>query len=190
MSSATVNLEKFNIGLVRDGTVVLLPHDPRWLEAACNEIERVRQKVVLPQTSFHHIGSTSIPGICAKPILDILIIVPEIEEIDQFQKEFENLGYEYKGEYGIAGRRYCVLYDDEKTKGFVHIHAFEAGSLEAKSHLIFRDYLRSHPDKAAEYQDLKRKLLADPEKKRSQYTENKAPFISDILKEALDWTKK
>lgn len=188
MNSVIAALEKYNLGLARDGTVNLLPHNPQWQEAALYEINRI-SKEIGNKFSFHHIGSTSIPGICAKPILDLLIIAPSLEEIDSFQDKFESLGYQYKGEYGIRGRRYCVLYNEEKTKGYVHIHAFGAGNIEIERHLLFRDYLRAVPEVAEQYHQLKIGLIFDKDTKRSNYTDAKAPFITSALSDAYEWQK-
>lgn len=188
MNSIIAAMEKYDLGLTRDGAVTLQPHNPLWQEAASSEIGRVSNEIG-NKFSFYHIGSTSIPGICAKPILDILIIAPSLKEIDSCKKKFISLGYEYKGEYGISGRRYCVLYNDEKTKGYVHIHAFEAGNIEVERHLRFQDYLRAVPEVAERYHQLKLGLISDKNMKRSDYTEAKAPFIKSALSEAYEWQK-
>lgn len=189
MNLTITTLEKYGLGLVRDGSVILRLHNPLWDEAARFEIDRLNIGIGCTGFSFYHIGSTSISTICAKPILDLLILVPSLAEIDQYKESFEALGYEYKSEYGIPGRRYCVLYNEEKTKSYVHIHAFQVGHIEADRHLLFRDYLRAAPEVAKLYQKLKLNLLSDVNVKRSVYTEAKAVFIKKVLFEAEKWRK-
>ncbi|HEX7675847.1 MAG TPA: GrpB family protein [Bdellovibrio sp.] len=182
-------LGKLNLGLERDGRIELKSCPLDWQKAF--EIESARIQDGLSNSGFKifHIGSTSIPSILAKPILDILIEAPSLEIIDQSRQELETLGYEYKGEYGIRGRRYYVLYNLEKTLSFVHIHAFAKGSLEIENHLLFRDYLIAHPNRATEYQNLKLELTAQSNVTREKYTELKSNLIHEILLEAKKWRK-
>jgi GrpB-like predicted nucleotidyltransferase (UPF0157 family) len=189
MNSRLASLEKSGLGLARDGTVVLKANNSLWEKAAQIEIDLLSKNIHNPRISFHHIGSTSIAGLFAKPILDLLILAPSLAEIDLQKGVFEDLGYEYKGEYGIPGRRYCVLYNEERTKVYVHIHAFQSDNAEADHHLLFRDYLRAVPEIAKQYQKLKLDLIADENINRSNYTETKAPFIKSVLLKAQEWRK-
>jgi GrpB-like predicted nucleotidyltransferase (UPF0157 family) len=134
--------------------------------------------------SFFHIGSTSISDISAKPVLDILITVTSLTALDGKRSEFESLGYEYKGESGIQGRRYCVLYNKDKTKGYVHVHAFTHDHVEIRRHLLFRDHLQQHPAVAKAYEKIKQDLLKNSKISRLRYTEAKAPFIQSVLESA------
>jgi GrpB-like predicted nucleotidyltransferase (UPF0157 family) len=181
------DLEKLNLGLSRDNKVELKSCFSDWQKAF--EIEKARLSSCLNDSSIeiHHIGSTSIPSILAKPILDILIVVPSIETLDLKQQNFEALGYEYKGEYGIQGRRYCVLYNFDKTIGYVHIHSFQRGHSEVENHLLFRNYLIAHPERAASYQNLKLDLLKRSNVTRTEYTQSKSLLIQEILNEAKTW---
>ncbi len=170
--------------MAREGGVVLQEHNPLWAEAF--RMERERLALALPFLEFHHVGSTAVPALCAKPILDILAVAPDLDQLDIHRLAFEKLGYEYKGEFGISGRRYCVLYDAAKEIGFVQLHAFARGSEEVARHLLFRDYLRAFPAVAEEYGSLKRALLAAGHA-RSVYTQAKAPFIARVLADAARW---
>lgn len=179
--------ESFGIGLLREGGVVLEFHNSNWPQLSEFEINRICKMLNHSGFKFYHIGSTSIPNIKAKPILDILITAPSIALFDQCKSNFEELGYEYKGEYGISGRRYCVLYNKEKSKGFVHIHGYEEGHSEITKHLAFRDYLQSHLEIAKNYEKLKIELSNDPKNSRTIYTELKSNLILQILSEAMVW---
>jgi GrpB-like predicted nucleotidyltransferase (UPF0157 family) len=103
--------------------------------------------------AIHHIGSTSVKGLCAKPIIDILVEVKSLEELDKNNNLMESLGYEVKGEFGIAGRRYFQKGGIQRSH---QVHAFLVGSPEANRHIAFRDYLIQFPEIALHYGNLKR----------------------------------
>ena len=183
-------LKNLNLGLARDGRVELKSQHDDWNKAFAMESARLHQVLPRSQFTLHHMGSTSIPNIFAKPILDILIEVQSIEAMDQYKTQIENLAYEYKGEYGIPGRRYCVLYNADKSMSYVHVHAFAAHSAELEKHLIFRDYLRAHPARAAAYSNLKTELLKSSSITRSQYGDAKHSLVKQVLGEAKAWKVK
>lgn len=176
--------EKSDIGLVRNQRVTLKAYNPRWKRVFSDEAQLIYSKLGIESFYLHHIGSTSIPNIKAKPVLDILGVVGSLDELDQKQHVFESLGYEYKDEYGIAGRRYCVLYNSDKTKGYVHLHVFEKGHVEVERHLIFRDFLRENEKLAKEYEAVKIDLAEVQKVERSEYSPAKSDCIQSIMKEA------
>lgn len=97
----------------------------------------------------HHIGSTSVYGLPAKPIIDIMPVVRDIEAVDHSNSAFEQIGYECMGEYGIPGRRYLRKGKVERTH---HVHIFEESNAhDIQRHLAVRDYLRAHADMAMEF---------------------------------------
>jgi GrpB-like predicted nucleotidyltransferase (UPF0157 family) len=120
----------------------------------------------------------------AKPILDILGVVKNIEEVEQRRSDLEYLGFEWKGEFGIKGRRYCVKQDAKKVRILVHLHIFEKNSLEVEKHLLFRDDLCAFPLKADEYNKMKIALAKQFQTDREGYTEAKASFIASVIKSA------
>ena len=91
--------------------VKLLPHDPEWAEQAGREETRILEAVWPAIVEMHHVGSTSISGIAAKPIIDLVGVGPDLETIEAARPRIEALGYEWHGEYGLAGRRFCTLCD-------------------------------------------------------------------------------
>jgi len=105
--------------------------------------------------AIHHIGSTSIPGLEAKPIIDIMPVVEDINSVDEHNESMREIGYEPKGENGIPERRYFQKGGDNRSH---HVHIFQVGSPHVERHLAFRDYLRTHPIEAREYGDFKQKL--------------------------------
>src|SRR5918996_855966 len=152
--------------------VEVVPHDPRWRDAFEAEAEQVAAALGENVVAVHHIGSTAIPNIYAKPIVDLLVVVRDIAEVDGRSSAMESLGYEVMGEYGIPGRRYFRKDNQEGIRTH-HIHAFEAGSAEAERHLAFRDYMTAHPSEAQRYSDLKRKLADEHTQDIEAYMDGK-----------------
>jgi GrpB-like predicted nucleotidyltransferase (UPF0157 family) len=174
------DLERAGLGLARDGKVTLMPHNPGWAAA----FEREAGRLAGTALRLHHVGSTSVPGLCAKPILDILLTAPSLAELDGHRGRLEALGYAWKGEYGIPGRRYSVLYGPGQLRSYVHLHGFAESHPEAEAHLLFRDYLRAQPVRARAYEEKKLSLRSLA---REAYTEAKAPLIQELLREARGW---
>lgn len=132
-----------------------------------------------------HIGSTSVQGLKAKPIIDILLVVKDISELDTYSEQFENLGYEVMGEFGIEGRRYFRKGGDNRTH---QIHAFQYDNIqEIERHLSFRDYLRQNPEISKEYGELKSKLAEKYPTDIDGYGDGKNDFVKKIEKKALEW---
>ena len=135
--------------------VRLLPHDPRWPELAGVETELLAKVIGPTLLTVHHIGSTTIPGIHAKPILDLMPVVRELAALDSRQGEMKAAGYESWGAFGLPGRRYYTKTEPVTGRRLIQIHCYEDGSSEIVRHLAFRDYLRGNPDVAAEYDRVK-----------------------------------
>jgi GrpB-like predicted nucleotidyltransferase (UPF0157 family) len=132
---------------------------------------------VLNLCLIHHIGSTAVPGLAAKPIIDILMEVTALEELDALNQRMESIGYTPKGEFGIPGRRYFQKGGDDRTH---HLHAFARGDFNLARHLAFRDYLRGHPEVAREYGELKRAVAKTCENDIGRYCDGKDAFVKDI----------
>ncbi|HKU53907.1 MAG TPA: GrpB family protein [Rhizomicrobium sp.] len=129
----------------------LVQHDPAWADLARREGDRLIASVGDAVLVVHHIGSTAIPDIRAKPILDLIPVVRSLAAFDNSRQAVERLGYAWWGEYGLPGRRYCTFDDPRTGQRTVQLHCFEQGSPQVTRHLVFRDHLRSHPDLAHEY---------------------------------------
>ena len=130
-------------------------------------------------TDVHHFGSTSVPGLAAKPTLDIVPIADSSTECTESVSAMTGLGYRYRGENGIPGRFYFDKIVDGRTA--VHAHMFPAAHPDVRKHLAFRDYLRTHPDAARNYELLKQRLASKYRDDRLAYTEAKAEFINRII---------
>jgi len=136
--------------------------------------------------AIHHIGSTAIPNIYAKAIIDLLVAVKDITEVDNQTSAMVSLGYEAMGEYGIPGRRYFRKNNQEGLRTH-HIHAFEAGSAEVERHLAFRDYMIAHTADAERYSELKRKLAEEHPNTLDEYMDGKDGFIKEMDRKAAEW---
>ncbi|MFN9537696.1 MAG: GrpB family protein [Planctomycetota bacterium] len=166
--------------------VDVVPHDPNWISLFELEALGLRDALGEDQVSVHHIGSTAVPGIEAKPIIDILLEVRSLDWLDVNATRVTALGYEGLGECGIPGRRYFRKSNELGIRSH-QIHAFELGSSGATRHLAFRDYLRAHPDVAAEYSLLKQQLAASCQHQIELYMAGKDPFIKHHEALALRW---
>ena len=168
------------------GKVEVVAHDPRWRDEFGAEAKRVAAALGENAVAVHHIGSTAIPNIYAKPVVDLLVEVRDVAEVDGRSPAMESLGYEVMGEYGIPGRRYFRKDDREGIRTH-HVHAFAAGSAEVERHLAFRDYLLAHPSEAQSYSELKRRLAVEHPQSFDGYMDGKDAFIKDIDRRAARW---
>lgn len=163
------------------------PYNEQWALLFAEEAEKIKLILGEELVAIHHFGSTSVPGLAAKTIIDILGVVKDIERVDGYDGELQKIGYEGKGENGIAGRRYFQKGGDERTH---HLHIYEVGSPEIERHLVFRDYLRAHPAVAKEYGDLKMSLGKQFPHDIDSYIDGKEAFASEIQAQALEWKQK
>jgi GrpB-like predicted nucleotidyltransferase (UPF0157 family) len=161
-------------------------HNPHWKILYDQEITRIQSFLKDELIKAHHIGSTAIPNIKAKPTIDILLEVKSIERLDAYTTYFEALSYEAKGEFGIPGRRFYQKCGDNRTH---HVHAFETNNPEILRHIRFRDYLINHPQIALQYQALKLKLIEQFPNDPQAYTKGKSDFIQSIDKQISDQNK-
>lgn len=166
-------------------TIVLADHDPAWAAVYSREAADVVAALGDVLIAMHHIGSTSIPGICAKPVIDMLAVVTDVSRLDAMPGALVGLGYEAKGEFGIRGRRYFRKDSDAGARTH-QLHAFAEGSTEITRHLDFRDYLRVNRDAALGYEALKRDLAAKVGGNMEAYSNGKTAFIRDIERRAAE----
>lgn len=165
--------------------IQVCPYDPRWPYLYRQEARKIVAALSGQIILIHHIGSTAIPGIKSKPILDCLIEVHQIEAVDKYNGAMAALEYWSRGENGIAGRRYFV----KGTAGvhFCHVHIFQHGHSDIARHLNFRDYLHAHPDEARSYSELKETLAQNFQQDPVAYTNGKSDFIRKIDRAATIW---
>ncbi|SHG29844.1 GrpB family protein [Ornithinibacillus halophilus] len=166
----------------------LMPFKENWMTNYNEESKRVQEIFGELLLNIHHIGSTSIPGMIAKPVIDILVEIQNINDVDSFNNDMKMLGYVPKGENGIRGRRY--FFKEKGNKRTHHVHIFQSGSHEINKHLAFRDYLIIHQDEAERYIELKRNLYQRMGVNVKQYQEMKGPLIQELTDNALNWANK
>lgn len=166
--------------------VEVVPHDPRWRDSFQAEATQIAAALGAHVVAIHHIGSTAIPGIHAKPVIDLLVEVDDIEAIDTRSSAMESIGYQVMGEFGIPGRRYFRK-DDPHGNRTHQVHAFQAGSGEVERHLGFRDYMIAHPADAQRYGALKRTLAEQYPWHMDGYVDGKDGFIKEMDRRAAEW---
>jgi GrpB-like predicted nucleotidyltransferase (UPF0157 family) len=159
------------------GVVRLVSYTSAWKQLFKQEKAALQDRLAGSIIAIQHIGSTSIPGMPAKPIIDIAIAVAHFEQARVCIPMMEELGYQYKGEFGIPRRHYFVKGDPR----LFHVHMSEIDSQEWHDTLLFRDYLRSHARLAREYAQLKVQLAAQYPHDREAYMEGKTAFVLRVL---------
>lgn len=154
--------------------VELVDHDPSW--AQLFESERVALAPVFDGdlVGIEHIGSTSVPDLCAKPIVDVLVGLRELSLATAQIRAMERLGYAYLGEHGLPGRLFF-----RKEPRTHHVHVVLYGGEHWERQITFRDALRNDADERRRYDEFKRRLAAEGHP-RETYTEMKTPFIREV----------
>ena len=161
--------------------IVIEDFDPQWSVT----FERIRLELAAALGNLalriEHVGSTAVPGLPAKPIIDIDVVIDTESDLPAAADRLAQIGYTYQGDQGIP-RRYAFRARDPQPAH--HLYVCAKDSPELHRHLAFRDYLRSHPTTAHAYGALKRQIQAEVAGDRLAYTERKSAFIEAILQEA------
>jgi len=165
--------------------VELLPHSLEWETRATAESARILSMLGSNGVAVHHIGSTAISGICAKPVLDLLPEVVSLPRLVEDKVHLLSLGYEWWGEYGIPNRRYCTLNDATTGRRLVQLHCFQTGDPEIERHLAFRDYLRANSAKAREYDAEKKRCSTLHPNDSHAYSDAKSSWITTHIAPAI-----
>lgn len=162
---------------LKSGGVELVPHDEDWHRLFEEEKARIENAVGALIVGVEHVGSTSVCGIAAKPVLDIAAAIEKYSDGARCVAPLEALDYKYRGEYGIAKRHYFVK-GEPRTH---HLHVVELNGDFWRSHLLFRDHLRRNPHIAGEYENLKKELAREHSENRDAYQTGKTEFIENVL---------
>ncbi|MBN2335924.1 GrpB family protein [Candidatus Bathyarchaeota archaeon] len=161
-----------------DRRVRIVEYDSSWPRRF--EEEKRRLLEALGDVVVEHIGSTSVPGLGAKPIIDIMVGVDGREAADRYQKTLEGIGYDdVTPQPGEEEWFYCLGRGSREL--YYHVHLVIHGSSDWARHIRFRDYLRGHPERANLYNELKKRLAEDYGADRTGYTEAKTKFINETL---------
>jgi GrpB-like predicted nucleotidyltransferase (UPF0157 family) len=162
-------------------SITIEDYDPRW----ASHFQSIRREIAAALdgmfVAIEHVGSTSVPGLAAKPIIDLDVLLKESVDFSDVVQKLEPLGYRYRGNLGIEGRE---AFETPPQVFAHHLYVCLPGSHEFKRHIAFRDYLRNHPVEAVHYTKLKRELAAKSDGDREEYTRAKSHFVLDILHRA------
>jgi GrpB-like predicted nucleotidyltransferase (UPF0157 family) len=148
----------------------LVPHDPGWAD--------IRGALGSTALGIEHVGSTAIPGIVAKPVIDVLVLVERYDPEAPYRAPLESLGY------GFDHRDETQVFFEGSARGMrVQVHVVEASSEDSRMTITFRDYLRAHPEVARRYEDLK-KALAEAHSDGNAYANAKSSYVWEIVRRA------
>jgi GrpB-like predicted nucleotidyltransferase (UPF0157 family) len=167
--------------------VIVTAYQPGWHD--CFEREALAPKDIFKGEilEIHHIGSTSITGMPAKPTIDMLMVVKDIQQIDRYNPIMSQKGYHAKGENEIEGRRF--FFNGNDLVHTFHLHIFQTSSTEIKRHLNFRNFLIAHKEEARQYAQLKIQLSNEYPANVDTYQEGKNEFIKAIDQKAGIWAE-
>lgn len=160
--------------------IFVVDYDSRWPRRFEAEAPAVAGALGVDSLAVEHIGSTAVPGLAAKPIVDIAIGVPRLSLSEEQLEAMRRLGYEYRGEAGVPGRLHFQKFAGHAFNVHVMLHR---GRLW-EDNILFRDYLRQNPQTAERYAKLKRHLAAAHPESIVAYSEGKKPLIEDVLRRA------
>jgi GrpB-like predicted nucleotidyltransferase (UPF0157 family) len=166
--------------------VVIAAYDPGWPELFSELAASLRQALGETALRIDHIGSTSVPGLDAKPVIDLQISVASFDPLDAYRIPIESVGFVFRASNPDLTKRY---FRERPGKRRTHIHVRRAGSWAEQSALLFRDYMRDHGEDAGRYAHLKRRLAQQYGDDRYGYTDAKAPFIWEIMARANVWSQ-
>ncbi|MCA9995323.1 MAG: GrpB family protein [Anaerolineales bacterium] len=166
-------------------TVEVVEPDARWPELFAEAAAWLQGVFGENFVRIHHIGSTAIPGIRAKPIIDMLLEVADIEQVDGLNEVLAAAGYVAYGEFGLAGRRYFPRTINGRRSHNLHIYQHDNPAIVR--HLAFRDYMIAHPDEAQVYSELKASLAAQFQHDFEAYMDGKNVYIKEMEQRALRW---
>ena len=165
----------------------VVPYDPAWPAMFARQAAELRDALGAVALRIDHIGSTAIPRLAAKPVIDVQISVTDFEPLDAYRGPLERLGYVFRADNPDRTKRY---FREPPGQRRTHIHVRRAGSFSEQFALLFRDFMRAHPDVAAEYADLKIKLAERYSGDRTAYTDAKGPFIWSVIAQADAWAQR
>ena len=166
--------------------VVIVPYDREWPVLFSQLGAALRKALGDIALRIDHIGATSVPGMDAKPIIDIQISVRGFEPLDAFRLPIEGLGFVFRADNPDLTKRYFRETPGERR---THIHVRRAGSWTEQFALLFRDYMRAHDEDAKHCAELKYRLAEQYAEDRRGYTDAKAPFTWEIMAKATEWSQ-
>jgi GrpB-like predicted nucleotidyltransferase (UPF0157 family) len=170
-----------------DPAICIVDYDPDWPARARRELRRIGHALGFVAARLEHVGSTAVPGLASKPILDLQLSVAAVEPRDAYVGPLERLGYLFVPAPEAPDYHFFAR-PPERPRSH-HLHVCEAGSEHEHRHLAMRDYLRAHGDEAASYEALKRDVAARHPADRLAYIEGKDEFVTALEARALRWAR-
>jgi GrpB-like predicted nucleotidyltransferase (UPF0157 family) len=165
-------------------TLVVLPYDPNWKI----EFERIRDYLMEQigdlVLEIKHVGSTSVPGLCAKPIIDIVAVIDSYDIFPEIVARLEKVGFQHEGDGGIKGREVFKRLIPDDFMNY-HFYLYAKDCEENRRHTIFRNALLNNKDIADEYGRLKMRLIEEVNGDRVLYTDSKTDFILGVIDNAI-----
>jgi len=180
------SLEDTGTSVPGQWVVRIADYDPAWPIRFAELGGRLREALGRVAIRIDHIGSTSVPGLAAKPVIDVQISVARLEPVQPFCGPLQGLGFVYRPDNTERTKRY---FREPPGHPRTHIHVRRAGSFSEQFPLLFRDFLRSHSQAAAEYETVKRSLAERYRLDRHGYTDAKGPVVWQIIQQADDWAQ-
>ena len=159
--------------------VVVFPYDEQWKQDFLKIKDELTSALGQLAKEIEHVGSTSVEGLSAKPIIDIDVVIKDYTVFDEVVSALGPIGYRHEGDLGIAGRE-AFKYDGKDHLRKHHLYVCPEDSPELKRHIAFRDYLRTHPDAVREYSRIKEEGAKLYPYDIERYIEHKSPFIEKI----------
>lgn len=160
--------------------IIVVPYDPQWVVQFEQDRAQLQNALRELDVQIEHVGSTSVPGLAAKPLIDIMIVVRDEKDAIRCITPIVRLDFECRGEAEVPGRVFFLRRNPHSH----HIHLYVVGNPEIERHLLFRDYLRTHADAAQQYAGLKYALAAEFRNDRPGYTTAKTEFVRGIVERA------
>jgi GrpB-like predicted nucleotidyltransferase (UPF0157 family) len=170
-----------------DPATRILDHDPGWLRIAAGESGLIREALGELLVRIDHVGSTSVPGLAAKPIVDLQASVTSLDPIDPIVSALTGLGFMYAPHPDFPDYVFFAK-PPERPRSF-HLHVCEAGSDQELRHLAVRDYLREHAGERAAYGEIKRALVTSHPEDRLEYIAGKDAFVKALEQRAVAWAR-
>lgn len=159
--------------------VVVLPYDDQWKQDFLKIKAELADALGQLATGIEHVGSTSVEGLSAKPVIDIDVVIKDSTVFEDTKNALEKIGYRHEGNLGIPGRE-AFKYEGKEHLRKHHLYVCTKDSAELKRHIAFRDYLRTHPDAVSQYSLIKEEGARRYPDDIEEYIEYKSPFIAKI----------
>jgi GrpB-like predicted nucleotidyltransferase (UPF0157 family) len=169
-----------------DPAIRIAGYDAAWPAVADSEIRRIADEVGEHVVRIDHIGSTAVPGLAAKPIIDLQMSVAAIVPVEAYAEPLRRLGYLFVPDFA-DWQFFAKPAERPRTH---HLHVVDSGGEHERRHLAVRDYLRVRPEEAAAYEALKRRLVGAHPEDRLAYIEGKDPFVKALEERALAWSNR